>query len=88
MDLLRQVHLTLDMSSESSSIKMSSAIVYTNNATTPEYAVLQNHPIWAKDKDDCRFLTDAEPVKLTGTPPPVTKQYPISKEAIHGINLL
>ncbi len=65
MDLLRQVHLTLDMSSESASIKISSAQVSTNNATTPEYAFLQNHPIWAKDKDDCGFLTGVEPVKLT-----------------------
>lgn len=85
MDLLRQVHLTLDMSSESASIKISSAQVSTNNATTPKYAFLQNHPIWAKDKDDCGFLTGVEPVKLTGTPPPVTKQYPINKEAIQGI---
>ncbi len=46
MDLLRQINLTLDMSSESTSIKIS------------------------------------------GTPPPVTKQYPINKEAIQGIKLI
>ncbi len=66
-------------------LSQSSAQVSTNNAITPEYAFLQNHPIWAKNKDDCGFLTGVEPVKLTGTPPPVTKQYPISKEAIQGI---
>ncbi len=88
MDLLRQINLTLDMSSESTSIKISSAQISTNNATPPEYAFLQNHPIWAKDKDDCGLLTDVEPVKLTGTPPPVTKQYPINKEAIQGIKLI
>ncbi len=79
---------TIDMSSESTSIKISSAQIYTNNATPPEYAFLQNHPIWAKDKDDCGLLTGVEPVKLTGTPPPVTKQYPINKEAIQGIKLI
>ncbi len=57
MDLLRQINLTLDMSSESTSIKISSAQISTNNATPPEYAFLQNHPIWAKDKDDCGLLT-------------------------------
>ncbi len=88
MDLLRQINLTLDMSSESTSIKISSAQISTNNATPPEYAFLQNHPIWAKDKDDCGLLTGVEPVKLTGTPPPVTKQYPINKEAIQGIKLI
>ncbi len=67
MDLLRQINLTLDMSSESTSIKISSAQISTNNATPPEYAFLQNHPIWAKDKDDCGLLTGVEPVKLTGT---------------------
>ncbi len=88
MDLLRQINLTLDMSSESTSIKISSAQISTNNATPPEYVFLQNHPIWAKDKDDCGLLTGVEPVKLTGTPPPVTKQYPINKEAIQGIKLI
>ncbi len=88
MDLLRQINLTLDMSSESTSIKISSAQISTNNATPPEYAFLQNHPIWAKDKDGCGLLTGVEPVKLTGTPPPVTKQYPINKEAIQGIKLI
>ncbi len=88
MDLLRQINLTLDMSSESTSIKISSAQISTNNATPPEYAFLQNHPNWAKDKDDCGLLTGVEPVKLTGTPPPVTKQYPINKEAIQGIKLI
>ncbi len=88
MDLLRQINLTLDMSSESTSIKISSAQISTDNATPPEYAFLQNHPIWAKDKDDCGLLTGVEPVKLTGTPPPVTKQYPINKEAIQGIKLI
>ncbi len=34
------------------------------------------------------MLTGVEPVKLTGTPPPVTKQYPINKEAIQGIKLI
>ncbi len=82
------INLTLDMSSESTSIKISSAQISTNNATPPEYAFLQNHPIWAKDKDDCGLLTGVEPVKLTGTPPPVTKQYPINKEAIQGIKLI
>ncbi len=76
------------MSSESTSIKISSAQISTDNATPPEYAFLQNHPIWAKDKDDCGLLTGVEPVKLTGTPPPVTKQYPINKEAIQGIKLI
>ncbi len=64
MDLLRQINLILDMSSESTSIKISSAQISTNNATPPQYAFLQNHPIWAKDKDDCGFLTGVEPVKL------------------------
>ncbi len=64
MDLLRQINLTLDMSSESTSIKISSAQISTNNATPPEYVFLQNHPIWAKDKDDCGLLTGVEPVKI------------------------
>lgn len=85
MDILRQLHLTLDMSSESASIKIASVQVSTDNAIAPEYAFLQNHPIWAKEKDECGLLTGVEPVKLTGTPPPVTKQYPISKEAIQGV---
>ncbi|RXN18575.1 B-cell receptor CD22-like protein [Labeo rohita] len=68
------------MSSESASIKIASAQVSTSNAITPEYAFLQNHPIWAKDKDDCGFLTGVEPAKLTGTAPPVTKQYPIKAD--------
>lgn len=45
---------------------------------------LTQHPIWAKDKNDCGIL-DMDPVKLTGTPPPCTRQYPINRTAIEGI---
>ncbi len=40
MDLLRQINLTLDMSSESTSIKISSAQISTNNATPPRVCLL------------------------------------------------
>ncbi|KAL2103890.1 hypothetical protein ACEWY4_000758 [Coilia grayii] len=45
---------------------------------------LEGHPIWAKGKNDCGLL-DMEPVKLTGKPPPSTKQYPINRAAIEGL---
>ncbi len=76
------------MSSESTSIKISSAQISTNMQPLPSmfsYRIIQ---FGLKDKDDCGLLTGVEPVKLTGTPPPVTKQYPINKEAIQGIKLI
>lgn len=45
---------------------------------------VQEHPIWSTDKDDCGLL-DMEPVKLSGKPPPHTKQYPINPEALNEI---
>lgn len=85
MDLLRQLHLTLDLSSDSASIKIASAQIAKDSVLPPEFSHLQGHLIWAEDKDDCGFLTSVEPVKLTGTPPPATKQYPINQEAVKGI---
>lgn len=41
-------------------------------------------PIWAKDEKDCWLLV-IETVHLTSAPPPMTKQYPISREAIQRI---
>ena len=45
---------------------------------------IAQHPIWAEGKNDCGLL-DMEPVLLTGTHPPSTRQYPLSKDAIDGI---
>lgn len=47
-------------------------------------AKLTEHPIWASGKNDCGLI-NMEPVRVAGTPPPYTRQYPINRAAMEGI---
>lgn len=85
INLRRQVHLTLDTSSESATIKIATAQISRDSVLTPGYAHLQDHSIWDTDKDNCGLLTSVKPVKLTGSPLLGTKQYPLSKEAVQRV---
>ncbi|KAG9281519.1 hypothetical protein AMEX_G33 [Astyanax mexicanus] len=74
MDFLRKLNCSLSINADS--------CVW--NIASLKQSDLADHPIWSDDKDDCGLL-DMEPVILTGSQPPCTKQYPINKEALQGI---